>query len=326
MKKGVTVLGLIAFLLIIGSAFMGVVTAEDIIIDTEIGESGFTEYPSRPAEGWFYVHDHDTFHTRAFNGNFWYTLCGEEGYGDPLYYGVWQASLPQSGDYEVFVRIPNPDPFVEDWPPYRTYTPTHSAVYQIYHKDGMTTKTVNQELRTGGFYSLGTFNFDTLASVILNDRTGEPYCSTMVAFDAVKFVPIAAPNNPPYTPSNPSPANHATGQSIHTDLGWTDGDLDAGDTVTYDVYFGTSTSPLKVSTAQSGTTYDPGTLNYTTKYYWKIVATDNHGASTTGPLWDFTTGSVPVHDMAVTNVYTEPASPDVGQSTTIYVIVKNEGS
>ena len=325
MKKGAKVLCLIAFLLIIGSAFVGVVTAEEIIIDTEIGESRFTEHPSRPAEGWFYVHDHDTFHTRAYNGNLWYTLCGEEGYGEPLYYGVWQASLPQSGQYEVFVWISDPDYFVEDWPPYRTYTPTQSAVYQIYHKEGMTTKTVNQELRTGGFYSLGTFNFDTLASVILNDRTGESYCSTMVAFDAVKFVPVAAPNTPPYTPSNPSPANHATGQSIHTDLSWTGGDPDAGDTVTYDVYFGTSTRPLKVSTAQSGTTYDPGTLSYST-YYWRIVATDNHGASITGPLWDFTTGSVAVNDMAVTNVNTEPASPNVGQSTTIHVTIKNEGS
>jgi len=43
------------------------------------------------------------------------------------------------------------------------------------------------------------------------------------------------------------------------------------------------------SNDQSGTTYDPGTLSYDTKYYWKIVATDNHGASTSGPLWDFTT-------------------------------------
>ncbi len=324
MKKGANVFGLIVILLIIGSAFVGVVTAEEIIIDTEITESRFMEYPSRPVIGWYYIFDHDTFHTKAYNDNFWYTLCGEKGHGDP-FYGVWQASLPQSGDYEVFVWIPDPDPFVEVWPPHRTYTPTQSAAYQIYHKAGRTTKTVNQELRTGGFYSLGTFNFDTLASVILNDRTGESYLSTMIAFDAVKFVPVAAPNTPPYTPSNPSPTNHATGQSIYTDLGWTGGDPDAGDIVTYDVYFGTSTRPLKVSTAQSGTTYDPGTLSYST-YYWRIVATDNHGASTTGPLWDFTTGSVAVHDMAVTDVYTTPSSPNVGQSTTIHVTVKNEGS
>ena len=34
----------------------------------------------------------------------------------------------------------------------------------------------------------------------------------------------------------------------------------------------------------------------------------------------------PGHDMAVTDVYTSPSSPNVGQSTTIYVTVKNEGN
>jgi len=103
----------------------------------------------------------------------------------------------------------------------------------------------------------------------------------------------SAPNNPPNTPSNASPANHATGVSINADLSWTGGDPDAADTVTYDVYFDTSETPPLVSDNQAGTSYDPGALAYNTKYYWKIVATDNHGASTTGPVWDFTTGSVP---------------------------------
>jgi DNA-binding beta-propeller fold protein YncE len=31
---------------------------------------------------------------------------------------------------------------------------------------------------------------------------------------------------------------------------------------------------------------------YWTKYYWKVVATDNRGASTTGPVWEFTTTMV----------------------------------
>jgi len=104
---------------------------------------------------------------------------------------------------------------------------------------------------------------------------------------------LAVPNSPPNTPSNPYPSLHAPDQSINTDLSWTGGDSDTGDTVTYDVYFGTSTSPLLVFTDQTGTTYDPGTLSYDITYYWQIVATDNHGASTTGPLWDFTTGSAP---------------------------------
>jgi len=104
-------------------------------------------------------------------------------------------------------------------------------------------------------------------------------------------------NTPPNIPSSPSPANHATDGSINADLSWTGGDPDAGDIVTYDVYFGTSpTEPMAmVSHNQTGTSYAPGTLAYNTTYYWKIVATDNHGASTTGPLWDFTT----VHEAEV---------------------------
>jgi parallel beta-helix repeat protein len=97
-------------------------------------------------------------------------------------------------------------------------------------------------------------------------------------------------NSPPSTPYNPSPANHATGVSINADLSWTGGDPDVGDTVTYDVYFGSSAAPPLVPDNQGGTTYDPGTLSYNTKYYWYVVATDNHGALTTCPLWDFTTG------------------------------------
>ena len=89
--------------------------------------------------------------------------------------------------------------------------------------------------------------------------------------------------------SNPSPPNHATGVAIDADLSWTGGDPDVGDTVTYDVYFGTSASPPLVSNEQVATTYDPGTLSYNTTYYWKIVATDNHGTSVDGPVWDFTT-------------------------------------
>ena len=98
-----------------------------------------------------------------------------------------------------------------------------------------------------------------------------------------------ATNNPPRLPSNPSPANHTANVSINADLSWTGGDPDAGDTVTYDVYFGTNATPPLVRNDQLGTIYDPGTLNYNTKYYWKVVTTDNHGVTTAGPVWDFST-------------------------------------
>ena len=221
-------------------------SATEIIIDMEREGSGL--YPpidTTPTPYWVWVHDHDVFHTRAYNGNFWYTLCGEEGHGDPLYYGEWTASLPQSGQYEVFVWIPNPDPFAEHWEPYREYTPTRSAKYEIYNgASHITTVTVNQRLRTGGWHELGEFYFSATAKIRLTDRTGEPYCSTMIAFDAVKFVLI---DHPPDTSITSGPS----------------GTIDYND-VTFH-YTGsddvTSTSSLVYSYKLEG--YDSGWSSYT---------------------------------------------------------------
>ncbi len=253
--------------------------ASETIIDTH-GDSRFAKYPSGPY--WWSVADHDTFRTRAYNNNFWYTYCNVPGQVE--YFGTLTAWI--SGEYEVFIWIPNPDAF-------GTYTPTQRANYQIYHQGGMTERTVDQRLRTGGWYSLGRFTFDTSASIMLNDNTGEPYASTMIAFDAIKFVGAEEINNPPYEPYNPSPYNGESGAPVTADLSWSGGDPDLEDTVTYDVYFGLGSSPPLVSSGQSATTYNLGTLSHSTKYYWEITARDSHGASKPGPIWDFTTEPEP---------------------------------
>jgi formylglycine-generating enzyme required for sulfatase activity len=102
----------------------------------------------------------------------------------------------------------------------------------------------------------------------------------------------APSNNPPNTPTTPSPADNATGQSLTTALTWTGGDPD-GDSVTYDVYFeaNDATPDVLVSNDQPGATYAPGTLSASTHYYWQIVTQDEHGLTTPGPVWNFTTGA-----------------------------------
>jgi hypothetical protein len=79
---------------------------------------------------------------------------------------------------------------------------------------------------------------------------------------------------------------------VNVDLSWSGGDLD-GDSVTYDVYFEAddSTPDELASDDQATLAYDPGTLNANTQYYWRIVAQDEHGATTPGPVWTFTTDS-----------------------------------
>ena len=95
-------------------------------------------------------------------------------------------------------------------------------------------------------------------------------------------------NNPPNQPSNPNPANGAIDQPVNLTLTWSCTDPD-GDPLTYDVYFGISSNPPLALTNQSSASYTPGQLNNSTTYYWKIVAKDNQGATTTGPIWNFTT-------------------------------------
>jgi serine protease len=127
----------------------------------------------------------------------------------------------------------------------------------------------------------------------------------------------AGENQPPYKPGNPSPPAGAANVSINADVSWTCGDPD-GDVVIYDVYLeaGDSTPDELVSSDQTETTYDPGTLNYSSQYYWKIVATDMRGKSTTGAIWDFTTEQE-VDITPPTVISHAPTGADVPVTTTI---------
>ncbi len=91
---------------------------------------------------------------------------------------------------------------------------------------------------------------------------------------------------PPGQASNPSPANGATSVGTTTDLSWTAG---SGAT-SHDVYFGTANPPPQVSSGQTGTTYDTGTMSNSTTYYWRIDEKNAYG-TTTGTVWSFTTAA-----------------------------------
>jgi hypothetical protein len=98
---------------------------------------------------------------------------------------------------------------------------------------------------------------------------------------------VPTQNYPPNEPSDPDPYDGETDVELDADLFWTCTDPN-GDSLTYDVYFGTSSSPPLVSSGQIMSMYDPGTLTSGETYYWKIVAEDDEGESTEGPIWSFT--------------------------------------
>jgi len=98
-------------------------------------------------------------------------------------------------------------------------------------------------------------------------------------------------NMPPDIPSDPQPIDGAADQDLDLILNWIGGDPD-WDALSYDVYFeaGNSMPDVLVSDNQVENSCNSGTLSASTVYYWQVVAIDEHGISTPGPVWSFTTG------------------------------------
>jgi len=97
-------------------------------------------------------------------------------------------------------------------------------------------------------------------------------------------------NAPPYPPSNPDPYDGEIDVDLNPVLYWECEDPD-GDPLSFDIYFGTTPNPPLVEQDYPYMFYEPGILNPSTTYYWKVVARDTNGAVSEGPLWSFTTRS-----------------------------------
>ncbi len=98
----------------------------------------------------------------------------------------------------------------------------------------------------------------------------------------------ATTNQAPAVPSSPTPADNNQGITAPKTFSWSCYDPDLGDTLSYQVVMGpgsyTDTINLYRTMAFLVNSFIP-----VTDYIWKVKATDNHGASTTGPVWHFRT-------------------------------------
>jgi hypothetical protein len=181
------------------------------------------------------------------------------------------------------------------------YEQTIPIVYQQYTKyfDKRKTPTITAELYEGNYYSieaiaaikcraLGVLMDFAYAYGHLDDEEASGWKNGAV----LNEITISWPNHSPNKPYSPSPSNGATNLGIDTDLSWKCSDPD-GDALKYDIYFGTSSSPPKKKSGHTSKSYNPGELDYETKYYWKIVAKDGNGGSATSSIWSFTTKKEP---------------------------------
>lgn len=90
--------------------------------------------------------------------------------------------------------------------------------------------------------------------------------------------------------TSPSPANNAGGVTIcNPSLSWTaPSSTGCNGATSYDVYFGTSSTPPYV-TNTTGTSYTPPSLTSSTTYYWQIRPKNGSGTTTGCTTWSFTT-------------------------------------
>ena len=136
----------------------------------------------------------------------------------------------------------------------------------------------------------------------------------------VQMSPVG-PNEAPYDPADPSPADSAVEQATSLDLGWTGGDPNESNVVTYSVYLDTVDPPvaLEDSFSEVATVTDlelaVSGLAPSTTYYWQVAAEDNQGESVDGAVWSFTTSDQP---NTAPNTPSSPLPPNgsTGQSIT----------
>lgn len=155
-------------------------------------------------------------------------------------------------------------------------------------KAGITTNSYNFETSEGGLY------YWYLQTV---DHNGIVSKSPTWSF----FV-----NSKPGAPTIISPVDGATDVAVNGTVEWDALDAE-GDALTFDVYFGTTNPPSLVAAGVEDYSFTPS-MEANTKYYWKVVAKDEHGyVSDPSPVWSFTSGAEPI--MTFTGLYNcdEPA-------------------
>ena len=105
--------------------------------------------------------------------------------------------------------------------------------------------------------------------------------------DDAQDVPV---NHLPHKPREPRPPNRSVGVAPDVvRLIWSGGDPD-GDHVSYRVLFGQGPSPSRELCTTTGQTLcTVRNLRPGTTYFWQVKAYDEHGASSSGDIWQFTT-------------------------------------
>lgn len=208
---------------------------------------------------------------------------------------------------EVFGGTPPPPPAADSNPPGQASNPSPASVgsevgldptlswsagvlatsHNVYFGTSSDLSGSAQGNQSGTTFDPGSLDYDTTYYWCVDEVNGDG-TTTGITWS---FTTEAAPTSvPPGQAANPEPVDGSSGLGLNTSLSWSAGSL----ATSHDVYFGTSSSLGAGDSRgnQPGTSFDPGTLDYGTTYYWRIDEVNGDGTST-GNTWSFSTEAAP---------------------------------
>jgi len=244
----------------------------------------------------------------------WYAKAGDgEGFGDPSMTAEFTIEIEQPEDTEP--PIPNKSTWQTE--PFATSTTSimmtatqatdPNGVQYLFEETTQNQGGSNSDWQDSNTYIDNGLQADTTYKyrVKTRDKSINQNTGTWSDLKSAKTQKDTS-NNPPFTPSNPTPSNNA--ESIDTNreniFSWDGGDPD-GDNVKYDFYLNVCPTPKSIPLIlkwwdienQKGdmgyqkdlqnTESQPVLLMAGQKYYWKVVATDENGAVKESPIWTF---------------------------------------
>jgi hypothetical protein len=161
----------------------------------------------------------------------------------------------------------------------------------------------------------------SISNIVASDKDAQS-----VSVDGVGGT-VTVNGSVPGTPGGLSPANGATNVAVTPSLIWSA----ASGATSYDVYLGT-TNPPSLATSTSMTSYAPSALSNSTVYYWKVVAKNGSGSTssstvsfttaapvdTTGPVFSsISAGSITASGAVITWTTNEASDSQVEYGTTL---------
>lgn len=95
-------------------------------------------------------------------------------------------------------------------------------------------------------------------------------------------------NHLPFAPQLINPTLNSSIESGNILLEWESSDVD-GDSLKYDIYFGSNNPPTTLISDNQDETTIAVTVAASEEYYWKIIVKDQNGGQSIGQIWKFLT-------------------------------------